>query len=201
MSNYRKNNYLKKLKQNKKSKSNKQSYKKRSYDLGKVFNKHIKCEFEEKDVDATMKTMIKEPYVHHIPVLTGGVGYKGVYNFYKANFVGKMPADTNFISVSRTVGKDQVVDELILSFTHDIEIPAMVPAITPTGKYVEIPLVVVMKFKGNKIAHEHIYWDQASLLAQIGLLDNKELPIIGIDQSKKLEELYLSTQKKTRKRI
>lgn len=201
MSNYRKNNYLKKLKQNKKSKSNKQSYKKRSYDLGKVFNKHIKCEFEEKDVDATMKTMIKEPYVHHIPVLTGGVGYKGVYNFYKANFVGKMPADTNFISVSRTVGKDQVVDELILSFTHDIEIPAMVPAITPTGKYVEIPLVVVMKFKGNKIAHEHIYWDQASLLTQIGLLDNKELPIIGIDQSKKLEELYLSTQKKTRKRI
>jgi carboxymethylenebutenolidase len=191
---------LKKLKQNKKSKSNKQSYKKRSYDLGKVFNKHIKCEFEEKDVDATMKTMIKEPYVHHIPVLTGGVGYKGVYNFYKANFVGKMPADTNFISVSRTVGKDQVVDELILSFTHDIEIPAMVPAITPTGKYVEIPLVVVMKFKGNKIAHEHIYWDQASLLAQIGLLDNKELPIIGIDQSKK-QELYLSTQKKTRKRI
>jgi carboxymethylenebutenolidase len=192
---------LKKLKQNKKSKSNKQSYKKRSYDLGKVFNKHIKCEFEEKDVDATMKTMIKEPYVHHIPVLTGGVGYKGVYNFYKANFVGKMPADTNFISVSRTVGKDQVVDELILSFTHDIEIPAMLPAITPTGKYVEIPLVVVMKFKGNKIAHEHIYWDQASLLAQIGLLDNEKLPIIGIDQSKKLQELYLSTQKKTRKRI
>jgi len=201
LSNYRKNNYLKKLKQNKKSKSNKQSYKKRSYDLGKVFNKHIKCEFEEKDVDATMKTMIKEPYVHHIPVLTGGVGYKGVYNFYKANFVGKMPADTNFISVSRTVGKDQVVDELILSFTHDIEIPAMLPAITPSGKYVEIPLVVVMKFKANKIAHEHIYWDQASLLAQIGLLDNKELPIIGIDQSKKLQGLYLSTQKKTRKRI
>jgi len=201
LSNYRKNNYLKKLKQNKKSKSNKQSYKKRSYDLGKVFNKHIKCEFEEKDVDATMKTMIKEPYVHHIPVLTGGVGYKGVYNFYKANFVGKMPADTNFISVSRTVGKDQVVDELILSFTHDIEIPAMLPAITPSGKYVEIPLVVVMKFKANKIAHEHIYWDQASLLAQIGLLDNKELPIIGIDQSKKIQGLYLSTQKKTRKRI
>ena len=109
-----------------------------------------------------------------------------------------MPSDTKFVRISRTIGKDQVVDELIISFTHDIEIPAMIPGISPRGKYVELPIVVVMKFKGNKIAHEHIYWDQGSLLKQIGLLDNnnsKELPIIGIEQSKKLQELLLlSTQ-------
>ncbi len=105
-----------------------------------------------------------------------------------------MLSDTKLVRISRTIGKDQVVDELILSFTHDIEIPAMIPGISPTRKYVELPLVVVMKFKGNKIAHEHIYWDQASLLVQIGLLDNNnELPIIGIEQSKKLQELALST--------
>jgi carboxymethylenebutenolidase len=140
-----------------------------------------------------MKTMIDEPYVHHVPILTGGEGYDRVYNFYKNSFVGKMPADTKFVQISRTIGKDQVVDELIISFTHDIEIPVMIPRISPTGKYVELPLVVVMKFKGNKIAHEHIYWDQASLLKQIGLLDNKKelLPIIGIEQSKKLQELSL----------
>ena len=95
-----------------------------------------------------------------------------------------MPSDTKFVRISRTIENDQVVDELILSFTHDIEIPAMVPGISPSGRYVELPLVVVMKFKGNKIAHEHIYWDQASLLKQIGLLDNKKIPIIGIEQSK-----------------
>jgi carboxymethylenebutenolidase len=70
-----------------------------------------------------------------------------------------MPSDTKFVRISRTIGKDQVVDELILSFTHDIEISAMIPGISPTRKYVELPLIVVMKSKGNKIAHEHIYWD------------------------------------------
>jgi carboxymethylenebutenolidase len=108
-----------------------------------------------------------------------------------------MPSDTKFVQISRTIGKDQVVDELIISFIHDIEIPAMIPSIPPTGKYVELPLVVVMKFKENKIAHEHISWDQASLLKQTGLLDNnKELPITDIEQSKKIQELSLSIKKK-----
>ncbi len=168
--------------------------------LATVFDKHINCEFEEKDVKATMQTMVKEPYVHHVPILSGGIGYDGVYAFYSNSFVGKMPSDTKFVRISRTIGNNQVVDELILSFTHDIEIPAMVPEISPTGRYVELPLVVVMRFKGNKIEHEHIYWDQASLLLQIGLLDNKKIPIIGIEQSKKLKELALSTQKTTKKK-
>ena len=164
--------------------------------LGAIFDKHVKCEFEDHDVDATMKTMVKEPYVHHVPTLTGGVGYDGVYNFYKNDFVGKMPADTKFVRVSRTVGRDQVVDELIISFTHDREIKIMLPGIPPTGKHVELPLVVVMKFNSdnddddnNKISHEHIYWDQASLLVQIGLLDSTSLPVYGIEQTTKLLEL------------
>jgi carboxymethylenebutenolidase len=116
-----------------------------------------------------------------------------------------MPSDTKFVRISRTIGKDQVVDELIISFTHDIEIAAMIPGIPPTGKYIELPIVVVMKFKGNKIAPEHIYWDQASLLKQLGLLDytttTNVLPIIGIEQSKKLQELLsLTTQKKIQKK-
>src|SRR5687768_6797629 len=169
--------------------------------LAAVFDKHVNYEFEDKDVNATMQTMTKEPYVYHVPVLTGGTGYNEVYTFYSNNFVGKMPSDTKFARISRTIGKDQVVDELIMIFTHDIEIPAMIPSIPPTGKYVELPLVVVMKFKGIKIAHEHIYWDQASLLKQIGLLDNTSIPIIGIEQSKKLQELLsLSTQQKIHKK-
>jgi carboxymethylenebutenolidase len=163
-------------------------------DLGAMFDKHVKCEFEDHDVDATMKTMVKEPYVHHVPTLTGGIGYEGVYNFYKNDFVGKMPDDTKIVRVSRTVGKDQVVDELIISFTHNREIKIMLPGIPPTGKYVELPLVVVMKFDGDKIAHEHIYWDQASLLAQIGLIDLKSLPVYGIEQTRKL--LEVSSQQK-----
>jgi len=171
------------------SKVKSNSKNKKKYDLGKVFDKHVRHEFEDKDVKATMTTMTDEPYVHNVPTLTGGVGYDGVYNFYTNHFVGKMPKDTEIIPVSRTVGKDQVVDELILKFTHDIPIDFMLPGILPTGKRVELAHVVVMKFKNNKIAHEHIYWDQASLLAQIGLLDPKLLPVVGIQQARKLVEL------------
>ena len=189
-------------KQDKKKISNSNPTSKQSHDkLAAVFDTHINCEFDKIDVFSTMQTMVKDPYVHHVPVLTGGIGYEKVYTFYRDSFIGKMPSDTKFVQISRTIGKYQVVDELILSFTHDIEIPAMVPGIPPTGKHVELPLVVVMRFKGNKIAHEHIYWDQASLLSQIGLIDSKELPIIGIEQSKKLQELVaLSTQRKKKKK-
>ncbi len=88
--------------------------------------------------------------------------------------------------ISRTIGKDQVVDELLLRFTHDKEIDYMLPGISPTGKYVEIPLVVVMKFENNKSAYEHIYWDQASVLVQIGLLNKKNIPVTGNEQTKRL---------------
>lgn len=157
--------------------------------LGDIFDKHIEFEFDKEDVDATMTTMIEDPYVHHFPTLAGGVGYNGVYNFYTNHFVGKMPKDWKITNVSRTVGKDQVVDELIISFTHDREIDYLLPGIAPTGKYVEIPHVVIMKFKNNKISHKHIYWDQASVLVQIGLLDSDGLPVTGIQQTNKLAEL------------
>ena len=159
--------------------------------LGDVFDKHIKYEFDKEDVDATMTTMTDNPYVHHVPTLTGGRGFNGVYNFYKNHFVGKMPKDMKITNISRTIGKDQVVDELIIRFTHNRKIDYLLPGIEPTGKYVEIPHVVVMKFKNNKISHEHIYWDQASVLVQIGLLDSEKIPsaVKGIEQTKQLVEL------------
>src|ERR687895_2581184 len=158
--------------------------------LSEVFDEHIRCGFEKHDVEAVMKTMVKEPYVHHVPALTGGIGYLGVYNFYKDEFVDKMPEDAKFICISRTVGRDQVVDELILKFTHDREMDAMLPRIPPTGKYIELPLVVIMKFRRGKIEHEHIYWDQASLLVQVGLLDPQRLPASGIEQSRMLLQIH-----------
>jgi carboxymethylenebutenolidase len=158
--------------------------------LGEIFDKHIEFEFDREDVDATMTTMTEDPYVHHVPTLTGGRGYDGVYNFYKNHFIGKMPKDLKITNISRTIGKDQVVDELVISFTHDTEIDYLLPGIAPTGKYVGIPHVVVMKFRDNKISHEHIYWDQASVLVQVGLLKQEKIPVTGIEQTKKLTEFY-----------
>lgn len=159
-----------------------------SVDLGRVFDSHVQAEFVDRDVDATMKTMIAEPYLLHLPTLTGGVGATEVRRFYERFFVGKWPADTKVVQVSRTIGRDQVVDELIVSFTHDVPLEFSLPGVPPTGKRVELPHVVVMKFEAGKIAHEHIYWDQASLLVQVGLLDPNKVPAIGAAQAKALLE-------------
>jgi carboxymethylenebutenolidase len=178
----------KKAKKAKKTGKAKTTRKAKKTDLGAVFDAHVRHEFVDHDVAATMKTMAAEPYVHNVPTLTGGDGHAGVVDFYTHHFVGKMPADTRVERISRTVGKDQVVDELILYFTHDRPIDFMLPGIAPTGRKVALPHVVVMKFKGGKVAHEHIYWDQACVLAQIGLLDPSKLPVIGARQAEALVE-------------
>ena len=156
------------------------------YDFSQLWDKHCEYEFATKDVDATMATMVSEPYVNHIPTMTGGVGYEPLKRFYKHHFIPKTPQDTSLIPISRTIGEGILVDEMLFCFTHDIEIDWMLPGIKPTGKRVEIPLVAIVKFRGDKLHNEHIYWDQASVLVQIGLLDPTGLPVAGIETAKKL---------------
>jgi carboxymethylenebutenolidase len=156
------------------------------YKLGAVFDTHIAKEFVDRDIDATMATMVAEPYVHCVPVMTGGSGGKGVRLFYSEHFVNQIPKDAEVTPISRTIGKDQVVDEVIVSFTHDTQWDYLLPGIPPTGKRVEIPHVIVMKFLDGKVAHEHVWWDQASVLVQVGLLDPANLPVAGVDQAKEL---------------
>jgi carboxymethylenebutenolidase len=148
-----------------------------------VFDDHVAAEFVEMDLDATMATMADEPYVYHLPAMTGGVGFEGVHQFYGNHFIGKWPKDVDITPVSRTVGDDQVVDELVLSFTHDIEMPQLLPGVAPTGKHVRLAFCVVVGFEDGKVHHEHIYWDQASLLVQVGLLDQTALPVTGAEQA------------------
>lgn len=156
------------------------------YDLVALWEEHIRHEFDTRDVPATMATMVAEPYVNHIPTLTGGVGQSQLARFYQYHFVHQNPKDMKITSISRTVGSTQVVDEFIMSFTHDAEIDWLLPGVKPTGKYVEIPMLGVIQFRGSKLCHEHIYWDQASVLVQIGLLDPTGLPVAGIETARKL---------------
>jgi carboxymethylenebutenolidase len=157
-------------------------------DPGAVFDAHVRAEFVERSVDATMATMNDAPYVTHVPVLTGGYGRDEVRHFYTNWFVGRWPADTEVTPVSRTVGQGRVIDELIVSFTHDVEMPAILPGVAPTGRKVTLAHVVVMGIVDGKVTYEHIYWDQASLLVQVGLIDPAKLPVIGADQARKLRD-------------
>jgi carboxymethylenebutenolidase len=158
----------------------------RSADIAAVFDEHVAAEFAQRDLDAAMATMTEDPYVYQVPVMTGGVGFEEVRRFYGQHFIGKWPADTEITPVSRTVGEDQVVDEVVVSFTHDIEMDHFLPAVPPTGRSVRLPVCVVVKFEGGKVAHEHIYWDHASLLMQVGLLDSADLPVTGAEQAENL---------------
>lgn len=156
------------------------------FDLSALWDKHCEYEFGTRNVDDTMATMVAQPYVNHIPTMTGGVGYEQLHRFYSEHFVNSNPPDTHLVPISRTVGATQIVDEMLFCFTHTCVVDWMLPGIAPTGKYVEIPLVAIVKFRGDKLYHEHIYWDQASVLVQIGVLDAGKLPVAGIDSAKKL---------------
>ena len=157
-------------------------------DLAALWDEHCRDEFETRDVDATMGTMVANPYVNHIPTMTGGVGHDQLKRFYKYHFIGANPPDTALIPISRTVGVDNVVDEMLFCFTHTSEIDWMLPGVPPTGRRVEIPLVAIVGFQDGKVAHEHIYWDQASVLVQIGKLEPSGLPMAGVETARKLTD-------------
>jgi len=154
--------------------------------LRKLWEDHVRYEFSTRNTDDTLATMVDDAYVNHIPVLTGGSGRDELREFYSKRFIPQMPPDTEMTPVSRTIGEDQIVDEMIFKFTHTIPMDWMLPGISPTGKRVEVPLVAVIRFREAKLAHEHIYWDQASVLVQIGLLDASKLPVVGVESARKV---------------
>jgi carboxymethylenebutenolidase len=155
-------------------------------DLAKLWEEHTAHEFTTHDTEATLATMTDDAYVNHVPVLTGGYGNDELRRFYSRDFIPSMPPDTTLTPVSRTIGEDQLVDEMIFSFTHTKEIPWMLPGIPPTNRRVEVPLVAIVRFRDGKLAHEHIYWDQASVLKQIGLLTDDSLPVVGVETAQKV---------------
>src|SRR5665213_1608151 len=162
-------------------------------DLAAMFDEHLRDEFELRDATATMATMSATPHLYHAPTMAGGNDREQIFEFYRDHFVTKWPKDTASTRISRTIGEDQLVDELVMTFTHDVEMDALLPGVQPTGKHVSLAIVVVVKFDADKVSHEHIYWDQASLLAQIGLLDATGLPITGAEQARNLLDRSYAT--------
>jgi carboxymethylenebutenolidase len=154
--------------------------------LSALWDDHVKYEFVTRDTESTLKTMVDDAYVNHVPVLTGGIGQNELREFYAQHFIPRMPPDTAITPISRTIGVDRLVDEMIFEFTHTVEMDWMLPGIAPTGRHVKVPLVVIVHFREGKLAHEHIYWDQASVLAQLGLLDAANLPVAGVESAEKV---------------
>ncbi|MEH2271299.1 MAG: ester cyclase [Nostoc sp.] len=153
--------------------------------LQALWEEHIGYEFGTHNTEDALTTMVEDAYVNNIPVMTGGVGKPALREFYSKYFITKMPPDIELIPISRTIGTDQLVDEMLVKFTHTVQMDWMLPGIAPTGKRVEVAVVGIVQFRDGKLAHEHIYWDQASVLVQLGLLDPGTLPVVGVDSTRK----------------
>ncbi len=154
-----------------------------------MWERHMAAEFEEQSVEATMATMSAEPTVNHVPVMTGGVGAAEVRSFYGNAFLSRHPPDVTITPGPRTVGATRIVDELIYTFTHTIEMPWMLPGVAPTGRRAEVALVVVVEFEAGRVSAERIYWDQATVLAQLGLIDGAALPVAGAEAARKVRDV------------
>lgn len=156
--------------------------------LSDVWDEHVRSEFVTKDVAAALATMVPDAYVNHVPVQTGGVGRDQVKEFYSKYLIPQTPPDMEIVPVSRTIGSDRLVDELIIRFTHSIEMDWMLPGVAPTGKRVECATVAIVTFREGKLFSEHIYWDQASVLVRLGLLDASGLPVAGAVAARKVAD-------------
>ncbi|KZF24532.1 NTF2-like protein [Xylona heveae TC161] len=166
-------------------------------DLERVWEGHLNNEFRQKDASSTVAAMVPDAYVNHVPTMTGGIGTDDLLRFYRDFFVQDNPPSLKFRLVSRTTGVDRIVDEMVLLFDHTEEMPWMLPEVPPTNKHVEIAIVSIVCIRGGKLYHEHVYWDQASVLLQIGLLDPnlgkggvERLPVTGAESAKKVLDAH-----------
>ncbi|KAI0814095.1 hypothetical protein GGR55DRAFT_495633 [Xylaria sp. FL0064] len=176
------------------------------FDLEAIWDEHTAHEFATRSVAQTMGTMVDEPYVNHVPTLTGGMGRSALTAFYRERFIFANPGDAALELVSRTVGADRVVDEFVFSATHDRVIDWLLPGVPPTHNYLRIPFVAVVNIRGDRLYHEHIHWDQGTALSQAGLLPSYlpfpyalpdappgkrfeyRVPVAGADSAAKLED-------------
>jgi carboxymethylenebutenolidase len=167
--------------------------------LNDAWEEHLRTEFSAHSADEAIATMASNPLVNQVPVMIGGDGKEELHHFYAKHFLSQIPPDTEMVPVSRTIGQGRVVEEMIFRFTHIIPMDWMLPGIAPTGKRVEIALLVVVQFDGDKLAHERLYWDQASVLVQLGLLQPEGLPVVGAEAARSVLDRSIRLNKLIRR--
>ncbi|MFC0401024.1 dienelactone hydrolase family protein [Paraburkholderia rhizosphaerae] len=159
------------------------------YGIERVWKRHTYHKYVTRDADAVMETMVADPYFNDVPTMTGAIGHESLRRFYIEQFMYSIPPDARHVPVSFTVGTDRIVDEFVMGCTHTCEMHWMLPGIEPTGKYFEVAMVAVICFRGDRIDNLHVYWDQATVLAQIGKLDAEGLPVVGIQSARKVLDI------------
>jgi carboxymethylenebutenolidase len=162
--------------------------------LNEVWNEHLRAEFATHSANDAVATMVANPPINQIPVMISGEGREEVYEYYAKHFLPEIPPDIEVVPVSGSIGQGRLVDEMVLRFTHTIPMNFMLPGVPPTGKRVEVAAVVVVQFDGDKMVHEHLYWDQALVLVQLGLLEKGGLPVVGVEGARSVVDRSIPVQ-------
>lgn len=159
--------------------------------LADLWEAHMAAEFQARSADQAVETMTEDAHLIHVPVMTGASGREALRAFYDTVFIPQQAPDTELEPISRTIGANSLADEFLFKFTHTVRMEWMLPGIAPTGRRVEVPTVAIIQFRDGKIASEHIYWDQASVLSQLGRLDETSLPVVGVATARKVRDASL----------
>lgn len=150
-----------------------------------VWEAHTAAEFVQKDADAAIATMTENPVLIHVPVGTGATGQEPLRKFYREIFIPQTPPDFTLDLLTRSIARNRLIDEFIVRFTHTVQMDWFAPGIAPTGRRLVVPHVGIVTFEGGRISSEHIYWDQATVLLQLGVLE-QGLPALGAEQADRL---------------
>ena len=147
---------------------------------------HLQSEFAHRSAEEALDTMTSNPRVTIVPTLMGGRGREELGHFYRNYFLNQLPPDLEIIPVSRTIGKERLIDEMVIRFTHTIRMDWVLPGVAPTGKRIEFPFVAVVHVEDGKIASENLYYDIAMVLRQAGLLSAPDLPVLGAESARQI---------------
>jgi carboxymethylenebutenolidase len=154
--------------------------------MNDLWDQHMAAEFGLRNPDLAVETMTEDAHVLLVPLMLGAAGREAVREFYAKHLCAQIPPEVEIVPISRTMGQDRLVDESVMRFTHSAPVEWLLPGIAPTGKRFQLAFVSVIQFKGGKISAEHIYWDQASVLLQAGLID-RSVPAMGAESAAQVQ--------------
>ena len=138
-------------------------------ELEHLWDDHTDALLARRDLAASLTTVAPVPSVLHIPAMTGAVGREALQRFYAEDFLPHLPGDLRLAKISRTVDRFRLVDEMTVSFTHDRELPWLLPGVSPVFRRAEVLAIAVVAFERRRIRSVRVLWDHATLTAQLGI--------------------------------
>lgn len=137
---------------------------------------HLAGEFSHHNVEESLATMLEDASVCHVPTGSGGRGKQVLRGYYRDEFIPSIPEDWTLTLSNRLATDQGIAEEAQLRFHHNKQMDWFLPGIPPTGKLIEVDIVVFIDFREGLMAAERIYWDQASVFRQIGLSPHTNRP-------------------------